>query len=83
MAYQYFPKPVPSPGTGNMAFDAGMTLPLNQVQAMGIIPSHSYRVRQFGMMTNQATVIKTDAYNGGLVTGQFIGQPLSQPASNN
>lgn len=82
MAIEYFPTRFPDPGTGNYAFDAGMTLPIFQVQAMGIIPRSSFNVRQFGMAINQATVVQSDLTNGGFIQGQFIGQPLSPPASN-
>lgn len=83
MAYQYFPRDYPKPGTGNYAFDAGMTLPLFQVQGAGIIPSRSLNVLQFGNVINQSTLTLTDYTNGGMVAGQLIGQPLSPPANSN
>lgn len=82
MAYNYFPRRYPDPGTGNYAFDAGMTLPLFQVQGRGLIPYHSYNVRRNPgqMLMNQSTVYLRDVANGGYIAGQFIGQPLSPPA---
>jgi hypothetical protein len=80
--YHYYPRRYPTPGTGNYAFDAQMTLPLYQVQGAGIVQKNAYRVRQFGMVMNQATVTQTDFAQGGWVAGQFIGQPLSPPPSS-
>ncbi len=79
--YAFFPRRYPTPGTGNYAFDAQMTLPLYQVQGRGMFAKGSLRVTQFGNVVAQATVTPTDLLRGGYIAGQFIGQPLSQPAN--
>ena len=79
--YRYFNTPYPTPDTGNYAFDAGMTLPLFQVQGAGLIPRGQLAPRFNSMVMNQSTVYLRDVANGGWIAGQLIGQPLSPPAS--
>lgn len=80
--YRYFNTPYPTPDTGNYAFDAGMTLPLFQVQGRGLIPYKQYAPRVNAMVMAQSTVYRRDVANGGWIAGQLIGQPLSPPATN-
>lgn len=78
--YQYFPRPYPTPGTGNYGFDTGMTLPLFQVQGRGVMVHSQLLPRANYMIANLNTVYMRDVANGGLISGQLISQPLSQPA---
>lgn len=78
--YQYFNRPYPTPDTGNYAFDTGMTLPLFQVQGRGTMVRNQLCCRMNFMVANLPTVFNRDVASGGLVAGQYIGQPLSQPA---
>ena len=80
---QYFPQKYPGPGTGNLAFDQATTLPVFQIQGAGIIQKNAFIVREHGILYVNSVTKTTDLTQGGLIAGQFIGQPLSQQATSN
>lgn len=65
-----------NPGAMNYAFVPNMTLPAFGVSGAASLALNSYSVFQPSQLTTQITV-PTNGY-GGLMTGQFISQPLER-----
>jgi hypothetical protein len=73
--YSHKPTYYPTPGTGNYAFAPNMTLP-----ALGIVGPGRATMAQMGIMQPVQAMsypaIPTSGL-GGLMAGQFVGQPLT------
>lgn len=78
--YSYIARPVgTTPGVGNMAFVQNTTLPDYDVRGRGR-PVHM-QFNAFAPQIIQSPVVTPEGF-GGLYTGQYVIQPLSDNANN-
>lgn len=79
--YHWINTPYPTPNTGNQAFDWFQTLPNANVFTPGMVPHRQF----FNVMQPQVMVNDTQLVSGlgGLQHGQYVGQPLVVPPTNN
>jgi hypothetical protein len=74
--YHFIPRPLPTPGTGNYAFQPEYGLPAVSVQGAGIIPFANYNVLQPPQSYYQLERRFDSLTGGGTIAGSTTTSPL-------